>query len=444
MTSGVFTSFPVDQIYFDRAKRQRREINNIDDLATSISGRGLIHPIVIQRNGELVAGERRLTAVRQLGWTHIPVQFVDTLDEKELLLIELEENVKRVDMTWQDRVLAINAYHEARAAEEPEWSQEDTANELGFTRQSIGDNIRLAKAIVAGVDEVVKAPQYSVAHNILQRKQKREKDAELVNLRTPAPAPVPELIPSVAPPPTQGPILNMSFLDFAPNFSGVPFNFLHCDFPYGVNIQDSAQGGGIATGTYDDSEEVYWGLIRCLGENIDRIVAPSAHMMFWFSMKFYQQTIDALTAQGWTVNPTPLIWVKSDNRGILPDHRRGPRQIYETALLCSRGDRHIVRAVANAFNHPTTREIHMSEKPVPMLQHFFRMFVDETTTFFDPTAGSGTSLRAARAFGAKTIVGLELDPTFATSANAAYLRKDNGSSEVLGGDTGALEDPVLL
>ncbi len=42
-----------------------------------------------------------------------------------------------------------------------------------------------------------------------------------------------------------------------------------------------------------------------------------------------------------------------------------------------------------------------------MLQHFFRMFVDESTVMLDPTMGSGNSILAAEEASAKHVLGLE-------------------------------------
>ena len=50
-------------------KRHRREIGDIASLARSIGEIGLLHPVVITPKGELIAGERRLRAMQQLGWT---------------------------------------------------------------------------------------------------------------------------------------------------------------------------------------------------------------------------------------------------------------------------------------------------------------------------------------------------------------------------------------
>jgi DNA modification methylase len=129
-------------------------------------------------------------------------------------------------------------------------------------------------------------------------------------------------------------------------------------------------------------------------------------------MKYYDYTLRQLRSGFW-VDPYPLIWHKSDNRGTLPDPSRGPRRVYEVAFLASHGDRKITTAVSNLFAHSigADRE-HMSLKPVPVLQHFFRMFVDSNTRILDPTCGSGTSLVAARNLGATHFLGLEVDKDF--------------------------------
>jgi DNA modification methylase len=140
-------------------------------------------------------------------------------------------------------------------------------------------------------------------------------------------------------------------------------------------------------------------------------------------MQYYETTIKLLEmTAGLTVNPYPLVWLKSDNAGIAPDPRRTPRQIYETALLCHRGERPIVRIVANAVAHPTEKSLHPSTKPEPVLQHFFTMLVDNTTRILDPTCGSGTALRVAEALGAEFVYGLDVDAEHVDNASVA-LRK---------------------
>src|SRR5215211_7897180 len=100
MTSGSFHLIDVDSIQVLRDERQRKELTDISVLADSIRRLGLIHPLVVTRDLMLVSGERRLTAIRSLGWTQVPVQYQDEVAPEILQAIELEENIKRQDITW--------------------------------------------------------------------------------------------------------------------------------------------------------------------------------------------------------------------------------------------------------------------------------------------------------------------------------------------------------
>jgi ParB/RepB/Spo0J family partition protein len=83
--------------------RRREELGGLEALAASIQQHGLIHPIVIDQDGTLVAGERRLKACQLLGWVEIDVRVNEDLTEEERWAIELEENLHRKDLTEYER-----------------------------------------------------------------------------------------------------------------------------------------------------------------------------------------------------------------------------------------------------------------------------------------------------------------------------------------------------
>jgi ParB family chromosome partitioning protein len=87
-------------------ERVRREMGDIDALARSIDALGLLQPVVITQDCELIAGERRLRACQSLGWTDIPVRvaFIDAI-----ALGERDENEVRKDFTISERVLIAQA-----------------------------------------------------------------------------------------------------------------------------------------------------------------------------------------------------------------------------------------------------------------------------------------------------------------------------------------------
>lgn len=409
MTSGNFRSYTVAAIIVNRADRQRRELRGIDELAESIQRIGLINPIVITRDGVLIAGERRLTAIRQLGWTHVPVQFVEDLSEYELQCIELEENVKRQDLPWQDEVAALAKFHQLKVAHEPGWTQEDTADAAGYSRPEVSKKLLVAaqmdNEVVAGAD------RFSAALNIVQRNAERKRTSVLDSIAPIVTQVVEPDAEPVAPSEPIIPLLNVSFHDWQETYDGPKFNLIHCDFPYGINVADSPRMDATIKDHYEDSPDIYWALLDRLGRAMDNVVAESAHLIFWHSMKFHYDTMSELANMGWNVHPFPLIWHKSDGSGIAPDPQRGPRQTYEAAIFATRGDRKITQegCVANSFGYPGRRDgaIHASEKPYAMLRHFMRMVCDEYSLVLDPACGSGNALKVAEDLGAAHVLGLE-------------------------------------
>src|ERR1051326_7593046 len=95
--------------------RRRQKPGNIAALARSIETHGLIHPILIRGNNELVSGWRRLKAYEHLGRDRIPARRVDALSDDELRAIELEENTAREAL--QDYEASRQRLREIRRAE---------------------------------------------------------------------------------------------------------------------------------------------------------------------------------------------------------------------------------------------------------------------------------------------------------------------------------------
>ena len=88
---------PISQIKIKR--RVRKDLGNLDDLKDSLRTYGLLNPITINSKYELIAGERRLTAAKEIGWTNINANIIDNLSELEQLEMEIEENNQRKEFT---------------------------------------------------------------------------------------------------------------------------------------------------------------------------------------------------------------------------------------------------------------------------------------------------------------------------------------------------------
>jgi hypothetical protein len=84
-------------------ERRRQEMGDVNSLAESIGRYGLLHPVVVDADGRLVAGGRRILACEQLGWREIEARSLGDLTESERREIELEENLRRKDLTEYER-----------------------------------------------------------------------------------------------------------------------------------------------------------------------------------------------------------------------------------------------------------------------------------------------------------------------------------------------------
>lgn len=466
--TNKYQRLPCSSIIVLRETRQRTEITT-EDLEPSIRRFGVMSPILVEsaERPVLIAGERRLAASIKLGLADIPVRFFSDLSPLEAQIVELEENLRRKDLPWRDNCKAIGRIHELYLKLEGEWSQKQTAEALALSPSYIAMVLRIFREI--DNPKISQSPTIQTAYGLLSRQDQRRIGDAISDIADAtgdifsvgqgsghlgaAPA---EGVPdtpnagsaaNAAPPGTSTPIppptptipspsiLHADFTLWAPQYSGPKFNLIHCDFPYGINFNAGPESGAKEWTTYNDSAKVYWTLVDCLCDNLDRIMAASAHLMFWLSadIEIQYKTLQYFRAKAPSLvfNQKPLIWHKSDNVGILSDPKRSPRHIYETCLFASREDRFVVKPKVDTHSSPTDKQHHVSTKPVPMLVHFMEMFVDSHTRMLDPTCGSGAALRAAEGLGAAEVLGLEIDLEHFNNATSALkqfraLRKASG------------------
>lgn len=76
-------------------KRIRDQRVALDDLVESLSEFGLLQPIIVDTENQLIAGFRRLQAAKALGWQSIDAHIIEIKSKRDRLLIEIEENSVR-------------------------------------------------------------------------------------------------------------------------------------------------------------------------------------------------------------------------------------------------------------------------------------------------------------------------------------------------------------
>jgi ParB family chromosome partitioning protein len=140
-SGGELVRIPISRI---RANPfQPRKTFNPDELAelqASLASSGLLQPITVRPAGdayELIAGERRLRAATNLGWTEIPA-LVKDLDDRSSLVMALVENLQRSDLNPIDEARGYQ-----RLAEEFEFTHQQIADSTGKERATISNLLRL-------------------------------------------------------------------------------------------------------------------------------------------------------------------------------------------------------------------------------------------------------------------------------------------------------------
>jgi DNA modification methylase len=392
-------------------------------------------------------------------WTKIPAQLGRKITPLDLALYEFRENSAREDLPWQDKAKAVFTIHSMKLREDASWTTTHTGRLLNISQSLISNYIQVWRAVTSGDEKLARIvnesaglePAILALRRVADRREgpllltpkskadslwgtpsgirPKVEETELneearltvdnLNLASDASAVENLSLTSLG----EQSILCADFLEFARTYSGEPFNFLHLDPPYGIQF---TKGGGNQNSSadarqlteYDDSPDVFWEILEKLAAHQHRLIAESAHLMLWYSQNYDRKVMDFLdsnfpNSKRWTHR---LVWHCSNMSGIMPDPQRTGRRTYETAFVLAFGDRKVAKPTSLSFAYPRTNKVHRSEKPVDMLSFFFPMFIDETSHVFDPTCGSGSSLIAAHKLGARSILGLEIDPEIRASA----------------------------
>lgn len=422
MLTDKANNIPIADIWIDRDSRQRRDVSNVEDLVASIKAVGrIINPITVEKKAgpsgqpyKLVAGERRLTACIKLGHEKIFARFAHELTLNQSRLLELEENVRRSELILSDKANAFLNMWKIYETDNPGATREAFASYIGYSVSTVSEYIRIAEESAKPNSSVAAAKTIGKARAVMQKNRKADIARVMNDLIL---APEHDAKPEESNPLKKTYVENLSFLDHLPSRK---FSLIHCDFPYGINFDNSPQAKGSGLELYKDTPETYWTLCERLRSTISQIALPHAHVMFWFSMKYYHETLLFFRESPIKFNPTPLIWHKTD-KGMMPDFRRLPQFSYEVCFFGSIGDPYIFKPVSNVYACPAQKDFHISEKAVPMLAHFMSMMVNNESSVFDPTAGSGNALRAALRLGANTAYGFEIDPTIAEAAQKGVV-----------------------
>jgi len=432
--------------------RIRKDYGDIDELAESIKTLGLLQPIVVRLDGTLVAGGRRLRAMRKLGWVDIPVTYFEVADEVTLRILEVEENVRRKAMSWQERVLAIADVHAKQSMFKilhgERWTQDATGELLGMSRANISYSLELAVYIKQGDKEIEKCERMWDALNLIVKRKAEESNKLLAKMTLPSldieaarkmlmdaqlddtnvfatiggpssgsvaqlqddgEQPGAEPTGDVMLIPLSKMCLKGDCLEVMKNFDGDSVDHIITDPPYAIDVdyidQSNPHGGMKNLDDVKAEHEVQpnLDLLDSFVHQAFRTLKPTGFCIMWTDAMTWQYLYDRCLGVGFKVQRWPLIWHKTHrcmNQMALYNFTKD----YEIAIVCRKGNATLLTPQASSVYMGATDEgtralQHPFAKPPKLWQWLYAAVAHKGQLVLDPFAGVGSSTLAAIEYG---------------------------------------------
>jgi site-specific DNA-methyltransferase (adenine-specific) len=411
--------------------RTRREFpeSAIEELAESIYRWGLFNPVVVHYDGTLSSGERRLracTLLAECGLTfrhngaevphgHIPTSLLDELDPIGRLEAEIDENLRRLDLTWQERVAAQARLHQLRqtihgahvpgisglSASIPGWSITNSAAELLGRPAKKNEVAALSRDL--HLAEFLSDPMVAAAKN---ESEALKVVKELTKAKTRATRAT-----EWKQTPTSHRLLNADA-----RTADLPLSSFDClilDPPYGRNLHkekfDSLQH------EYDDSDAAFEELLAWLPARAFSLAKPASHAYVFCDILNFTRLFVAFDLAGFVCHPRPLIWSKG-TVGTFGDSDYSPRHCYDAILYLRKGDRKVTAMYrdvidASEVSYTSGGRLHPAEKPVDLYLNLARRTCLPGDQILDLFCGSGTIFPTAQQLHL-TATGVELSEKY--------------------------------
>lgn len=430
-------------IRLDRLKvgpRQRKKIEKgpLTELRESIRTKGLFHPPVVQPDPTpthdflLVVGERRFTAIAELSKAGIPfycnnvkiepgfipaTMIWDALNSAQIFEVELDENIRRIDIPWPDRTEALAKLHELYRRENLRQTPLQTArtliaehgagsvnatersNEVALTRE-----VKQASIVAQHLDnpKIAKARNAAEAYNLVLRMEESRFRTALAKRALLA---VPEK-PHIE-------LRHGDLLHVLPKLPSGLADLILADPPYGIN----ASGGGFRARTvvhhnYNDTVENARVIAQAIMVEGFRVTKQQANLFLFTDIKHWDflQTVSANL--GWTPFPRPVIWGKSDSEGLAPWGSQGFRLTTEFIFFATKGQKGLLASPIDYLRHDRVADKeHAAEKPISLLKKLIECATLPGDFVLDPCCGSGSTLQAAQAL-RRIGMGIEKDKDY--------------------------------
>ena len=413
----------------DNRQRQEFDPEALQELKNSIEDTQLMHaPVLRENEGRLilVAGERRLRAIQEiftLGGSflydgqrfedgNVPYVLLGELDALAAEEAELDENLKRRDLTWQEHAAAVARLHALRQAQrdsvvrdlEAEHAEigkasaptpaphtiADTARELtgrsdGYFQDSVRKEIIVAKHL--SNPAVAKAKSADEAFKILRKQETAKRNLDLA-------AEVGAQLTA-----SSHTLLNANCLEWMADATNAgKFDVIVTDPPYGIDAHEFGDGAGKLANIehhYDDSYESWQKLMARWAALSFVITKPQAHAYVFCDIDRFHELKRYMQEAGWYVFRTPFTIVK-EGSGRVPLPDRGPRRQSEWLLYAIKGNKPVTHIYPDVITARADESMaHGAQKPVATYTNLLLRSVEPGAQVVDTFAGTGSLIPAA-------------------------------------------------
>ena len=403
-------------------ERFREDFGDIAGLVEAIREKGIIQPLTIDSNMNLLAGGRRFAAATQLGLPTIPVIVRDHIDELDSREIELMENIHRKDFTWVEQAKITKKIDQLyREKNGGNWVGKKTPGLLDRGTMTVARNLQLANAVEA-IPELVEYKTADEAFKVLKKleenaivKELRDRQQQrLINEGDASPEVVNRQLDSGLKSVLKMADANYMIGDVFKVMGGMKSNgqiqIIECDPPYGIALNEQKASKDSVSSNVHTYEEVpadqYQSFLDKLTSELYRVAGKDCWCVFWYGPTWHQAVLDSLRRAGWHVDEIPAIWAKTQGQTLQPEVylARG----YEPFFLCRKGKPVMAeRGRLNVFNFPGVAgksKYHPTQRPTELIKEILSTLGVGNQHIIVPFLGSGATLLACyelgfRAFG---------------------------------------------
>ena len=433
---------PSSIIVSNRARQSFNETKLIE-LKKSIARVGQLNPILITKDYKLIAGERRLIALKDLGTNPIRVQICPELDEDEIKFMELTENREREDFKWHEELKLkydLHKYWTAKAEEKnSKWGYRDSAEKFDCALGGLSTDLKLAEAIISYpdmnlssyenksqawaaykkiCDEVIAVHSFDCMPEDEKDRLEKLKSGNIEKLSINDPGTV-----DVSSNETESnPVAQQAeqtetkvksrepkaiyvvkkYQDFLPQVPDNSVGFVELDPPYAIDF--STNYGNIGNRKVTEADWTLANLTELYSEYLSVIyqkMLPNSWILCWTGIEHWQFGNDMAKEAGFKVQSRPGFWIKPGGEVNVPKTTMVSN--YETFTLFRKEKATFntasFKSTIESATTPGRSKVHQWEKPFELYEKIFQTFAKPGSIFLSPFAGSGNSMIIAEKHG---------------------------------------------